>query len=222
MQWPPRPGPGIERHEAERLGGRGLHDFPHVDAHAVAHQRQLVDHADVDGAERVLEQLHHLGDARRADRDDRRDRAVVERRGERGAVRGHAADDLRNVVGVERAVRRVDALGRERQEEVLADLEAALLEHRQHELVGRARIGGRLQDDQLPGTQPLPRSPRPTVTMKDMSGSFVLRSGVGTQMLMVSSSASTSKSVVARSRFAALQLRDVLRWARRRCTSGPR
>ena len=71
MQWPPRPGPGIERHEAERLGLGGVDHFPHVDAHAMAHQRQLVDQADVDGAEGVLEQLHHLGDARRADRDDR-------------------------------------------------------------------------------------------------------------------------------------------------------
>ena len=36
-------------------------------------------------------------------------------------------------------------------------------------------------------------------TMYDMSGSFVLRSGVGTQMLIVSSSATHEKSVVARS-----------------------
>ena len=36
-------------------------------------------------------------------------------------------------------------------------------------------------------------------TMKLMSGSLVLRSGVGTQMLMVSSSSTTEKSVVARS-----------------------
>jgi hypothetical protein len=34
-------------------------------------------------------------------------------------------------------------------------------------------------------------------TMYDMSGSFVLRSGVGTQMLIVSSAATTEKSVVA-------------------------
>ncbi len=35
--------------------------------------------------------------------------------------------------------------------------------------------------------------------MKLMSGSLVLRSGVGTQMLMVSSSSTAEKSVVARS-----------------------
>ena len=48
-------------------------------------------------------------------------------------------------------------------------------------------------------------------TMYDMSGSFVFRSGVGTQMLIVSSSATTPKSVVARSRPAATQRRDVRR-----------
>ena len=46
----------------------------------VAHQRDLVHETDVDRAERVLEQLHHLGDARRADRHDRRRRPRVEQR----------------------------------------------------------------------------------------------------------------------------------------------
>ena len=46
------------------VAGRVDH-FPHVDAQPVAHQRDLVDQADVDGAERVLEQLDHLGHARR-------------------------------------------------------------------------------------------------------------------------------------------------------------
>ena len=40
-------------------------------------------------------------------------------------------------------------------------------------------------------------------TMKDMSGSFVLRSGVGTQMFTVSAFARTEKSVVAERRPAA-------------------
>ena len=45
--------------------------------------------------------------------------------------------------------------------------------------------------------------------MNDMSGSFVFRSGVGTQMLMVSSAATAPKSVVARSRPAGDELRDL-------------
>jgi len=40
----------------------GVDHFPPVDVHPVAHQRQLVDQTDVDRAERVLEQLDHLGD----------------------------------------------------------------------------------------------------------------------------------------------------------------
>ena len=146
---------GIERHEAERLGRGGVDHLPDVDVQPVAHQRQLVDEADVDGAERVLEQLDHLGDARRADRHDGLDRRAVERAGELDAVRRQAADDLRHVVGLERRVARIDALGREREEEVLAGLEAGRFEHRLHDLVGRAGIGRRLEADELPGVQVL-------------------------------------------------------------------
>ena len=148
MQWPPRPGPGIEGHEAERLGLGRVDHFPDVDVHPVAHQRQLVDQADVHRAERVLEQLHHLGDAGRADRHDGLDRGAVERGRELRAVRGEAADHLRDVVGLERRVARIDALGREREEEVDAGLEPGRFEQRLHHFVGRARIGRRLEDDQ--------------------------------------------------------------------------
>ena len=43
----------------------------------------------------------------------------------------------------------VDAFGREREEEVDVGLEDLGLEHRLHDFVGRAGIGGRLEDDQL-------------------------------------------------------------------------
>ena len=59
-----------------------------------------------------------------------------------------AADHLRDVVGLEGRVARVDALGREREEEVDAGLEPGRFEQRLHDLVGRARVGGRLEDDQ--------------------------------------------------------------------------
>src|SRR5207248_1271903 len=62
-------GARVERHEAERLRGCGADDFPNVDLEPRAHERQLVHQADVDAAERVLEQLHHLRHLRRADRD---------------------------------------------------------------------------------------------------------------------------------------------------------
>ena len=53
------------------------------------------------------------------------------------------------------AVRRVHAFGRERQEEVLAHLQTALFQHGQDEFVGRSRIGGGLEDDELPRAEAL-------------------------------------------------------------------
>ena len=74
-------------------------------------------------------------------------RRAVERRGHLGARRPDAADDLRDVLGVELLVARIDPLGRKRQEEVDVRLEPLRLEHRLHDFVGRARIGRRLEDD---------------------------------------------------------------------------
>jgi hypothetical protein len=54
-------GSGIEGHKAERLRRRRIDDFPDVDAESPAHEGELVHQADVDGAERVLQELHHLG-----------------------------------------------------------------------------------------------------------------------------------------------------------------
>ena len=54
---------------------------------------------------------------------------------------------------MEAPVARVLALGREGEEEVLPALEPAGLEARQELLAGRARVGGGLEHDQLPGPQ---------------------------------------------------------------------
>ena len=54
-----------ELHEAERLRRGRVDHFPHVDAQLVAHDRHLVDQADVHRAEGVLEQLDQLGRLRR-------------------------------------------------------------------------------------------------------------------------------------------------------------
>src|SRR5271165_4734694 len=51
----------IKRHNAKRLGKRGVEHFPDVKAHAVAQNRQLIDERDVDGAEGVFEYLDQLG-----------------------------------------------------------------------------------------------------------------------------------------------------------------
>ena len=61
MQWPPTPGPGVERLEAERLGRRAADHVPQVDLELVAEPRHLVDQRDVDVPVGVLQQLRGLG-----------------------------------------------------------------------------------------------------------------------------------------------------------------
>src|SRR5262249_59472886 len=48
-------GPGIERHEAERLGGGGRDHLPHRELKAPAHDGELVHQPDVDRTERGIE-----------------------------------------------------------------------------------------------------------------------------------------------------------------------
>ena len=153
-------GAGVEGHEAEGLGGGRPDDLPRVDAEVVAEPRHLVGHPDVDGPERVLQELRRLRHAGRGDGVDLTDDDRVERgRGLGGVVRA-AADDLRDVVRLELRVAGVDALGREGQQEVLVEPQAALLEHGQQHFVGRARVGGRLQHDELAAAQALLDLPR--------------------------------------------------------------
>src|SRR5579872_1889775 len=153
-------GAGIERHEAERLGGRGVDDFPDVHAHAQAEHFELVDHRDIDAAEDVLEQLGHFGGSRRADWDNFGDDRGVERY-RRAPARGiGAANDLRNLRQAVLFVAGIFALWREGEEEIAGDvfgvgsgsdgaLEAALFENRQKELFGRAGIRGGFENDEL-------------------------------------------------------------------------
>ena len=114
-----------------------------------AEDRQLVDERDVDRAEDVLQQLRELGDLGRRDRDDLVADVRVDGGGALGAARGEAADDLRR--GAHRVVGAagVDALGREREREVLAGAQAGLLQQR-HEMLARgAGERGRLEHHDL-------------------------------------------------------------------------
>src|SRR5688572_13978052 len=95
----PEAGTRIERHEAKWLRGCGLYDFPDTDAQPIAHHGQLVDHADVHGAERVLEQLHHLRYFGRTHFHHGVDGRTVQRCGEPRAIGREAADHLRHVLG---------------------------------------------------------------------------------------------------------------------------
>src|SRR5262249_36767787 len=118
----------IEAHEAERLGRGGVEDLPDVDAHAVEDHLELVRERDVDRPEDVLDELRRLGGPGVARADRPLDHGVVDGLGEVAAELVDPADDLRNRSGRERRIARILALGRERQEELLAALESRLLE----------------------------------------------------------------------------------------------
>ena len=161
MQWPPRPGPGLKRHEAERLGGGGVDDLPDVDPHPVAEDRELVDERDVDRAEDVLEQLRQLGGLGARELVHGVDRAPVERGGPLRALGRDAAEHLRRRLRRPVLAARVDPLRRHGEEEALARAEAAsLLEDRLQQLARGARPGGRLEHDELALAQHLGEAAR--------------------------------------------------------------
>ena len=61
MQWPPRPGPGVNFMKPKGLVAAASMTSHASSAELLGHDHDLVDEADVDRAERVLEQLDHLG-----------------------------------------------------------------------------------------------------------------------------------------------------------------
>ena len=86
---------------------------------------------------------------------DRVDRAAVERRRSLGRRVVDAADDLRHVARRPVGAPRVDPLRREREVEVDAcDETGALLEDGLHVAAGGARVGGRLEHDEVTRAQP--------------------------------------------------------------------
>src|SRR5262249_42396550 len=54
--------PGVERHEAEGLGGSSVGDLPGADVQAPTHEGELVGQGDVHVPEDVLVELGELGD----------------------------------------------------------------------------------------------------------------------------------------------------------------
>ena len=85
---------------------------------------------DVDAAKGVLEDLHQLGRFGRRHRHERIDRSLIQGRRDLQAGGRNTADHLGRVAGVEPLIAWIDALRRERQEEILSDLEARGLEGR--------------------------------------------------------------------------------------------
>ena len=149
--------PGVEAHEAERLGRGRVEHLPDVDAHALVDHLELVHERDVHRAEHVLGDLGRFG--RRGARDPHDLARSLARRAPRPASPASGSQPPTTfgiVVVVKLEVARIFALGGEREEEVAARDEPGLLEGCLHQLVGRARVGRRFQHDQLARPQRWP------------------------------------------------------------------
>src|SRR5690606_26413852 len=113
---------------------------------------ELVHQRDIDVALRVLDDFRRLGDldARRPVRA-RGDDAAVQRIDELGRFRRRAGRDLADRRKPVLLVAGIDALGAVAGIEITVQLEARfLLDDRDAELLGAARIDGRLVDDDVP------------------------------------------------------------------------
>ena len=143
------PGARIEGRVAERLGLGRLDDLPDVDAHRLERHLQLVHERDVHRAIRVLQDLDGLSGARGRDAHDAVQRAPVERLRQPRRLRTHAAHDLGDRARRILRVARILALGAEGQEHVGLHLQSGGLQPWAHHLLGRSRIGRRLEDHEL-------------------------------------------------------------------------
>ena len=101
--------------------------------------------------------LASLGDHRARDGHDGLDDLAEQQLGAAQALVGDARDDLWRVAHRPLAAARVDALGGVAEEELLADGAPAAREDRQHDLLRRAGVRRRLQDDERPVVAQVPR-----------------------------------------------------------------
>ena len=128
-----------------------------------------------------VETAHDLVADRRVDGD-----------GGLGARGREPADDLRRRAQRVVGAARVDALGRERQREVLARPQPGLLQQRHQVLARRARERRRLQDHGLAAPDHARQRLRGADSSGPRSGSRLRVSGVGTQTRIASASCSST------------------------------
>ena len=98
--------------------------------------------------EGVLDQLGHLGLARRRYELDLVDERPVEPRGEIAVALGQTPDDLRGLGDVVELATGVDAFGRVREREVASRAQTRRLQDRPQDLFGRSGVRGRFEDDE--------------------------------------------------------------------------
>src|SRR5262252_1999165 len=141
------PRPWIKRHEAEWLRRRRVDHFPHINTHAVAHQRDFVHQADVDHAECVLQELNHLGYLCRTHWYNGLEALRIEQPAHFGACRRDAADYLWDIRGLVLGISWIHAFRGEAKEKVAPHLQPALIpQHWKNELFSGTRIRCRFQN----------------------------------------------------------------------------
>ena len=144
-------GPGIERHESERLGTRSFYHFPHVQTQSVADEGHLVGQRDVGCPECVLQQLGHLRRLRGGDAVDSIDDGAVKLRCDFGTGRSHSPNEFRRVAYGPCGLAGVNAFGRERQKEVVPRLKpdsGVVHQQRKQEFLSGAGVHRALKNDE--------------------------------------------------------------------------
>jgi len=97
-------------HEAERLGCRCIDNFPYIDGEFFTNNGDFVHQADVDGTERVLQQLGHLSDTWGGDGQDFLDGCSIIGPCEFRTGRCNAANNFGCVARVEVGIAGIDTL----------------------------------------------------------------------------------------------------------------
>ena len=144
---------GIERGEAEGLGGGGADDFPDVDAHGIGNDLHFIGEADVDGAVDVFEQLGEFGDLGGGDGDHRIESRLIEGGALFQAGGCVAADDLGNVGGAELRVAGILTLRGIDDEDGISGNPPAGFDAWDDFLRRGARVGGAFEGEDAAGFQ---------------------------------------------------------------------
>ena len=151
---PAQAGARVKRLVAERFGFGGIDDFPDVDVHRVVDDLEFVDEGDVDAAVDVFEQLGGFSGAAGRDGHDLLDGGGVESDCLFETLWGVTTNHLGDAADVAVGVAWVFTLGRKGEMKVFAGGKArASFEHVSQLGVGRAGVGGRLEDDKRASLQ---------------------------------------------------------------------